>query len=248
MPSPRSRNARGLGVVVAVAAASLFIADTVSAQNLFDFLFGRARPRGAAPPMPLVDPADDPRGAPYDILPPSSVAGAAYCVRLCDGRYFPLARHAGGAPDEMCRAFCPAAKTGVFAGGAIDRAAAADGTRYANLPNAYLYRDRLVAGCTCNGRDAFGLARIDPKSDPTLRPGDLVAEKDGLAAFAGWRGDAAQFTHVDPARLPKNLRFKVSGAETTGAAPAAETTETDALRERHSRGSRTRRFFFQFFR
>ncbi len=35
---------------------------------------------------------------------------------------------------------------------------------------------------TCNGRDQFGLARIDVNTDPTLRPGDIVATRSGLVA------------------------------------------------------------------
>ena len=38
----------------------------------------------------------------------------AYCVRLCDGRYFPIQRHANASPAQLCSAFCPAAKTQVF--------------------------------------------------------------------------------------------------------------------------------------
>jgi hypothetical protein len=45
----------------------------------------------------------------------------------------------------------------------------------------------LVPNCTCNGKDAFGLTRIDVKSDLTLRPGDIVSTKDGLMAYGGER-------------------------------------------------------------
>ncbi len=39
-----------------------------------------------------------------------------------------------------------------------------------------------MANCTCNGRDAFGLASFDVKNDPTLRPGDIVSTKDGFCS------------------------------------------------------------------
>ena len=42
-----------------------------------------------------------------------------------------------------------------------------------------------------NGRDAFGLAPYDMTSDPTLRPGDVVATKDGFQAFGGRSGASA---------------------------------------------------------
>jgi hypothetical protein len=63
----------------------------------------------------------------------------------------------------------------VFYGSEIEHAAGRDGTHYASTPNAYLYRKKEIAGCTCNGRDVFGLAPIDLASDPTLRPGDIVS-------------------------------------------------------------------------
>ncbi len=73
--------------------------------------------------------------------------------------------------------------------------------RYADLDNAYIYRKQLVANCTCNGKDAFGLAPFDMASDPTLRPGDIVSTKDGLMAFTGKAGSVAQFTPVDKASI-----------------------------------------------
>jgi hypothetical protein len=68
----------------------------------------------------------------------------------------------------------------VFNGSAIDHAVAGNGTRYASLENAFVYREKIVPGCTCNGRDSFGLAKIDVAHDPTLRQGDIVATGDNV--------------------------------------------------------------------
>jgi hypothetical protein len=112
----------------------------------------------------------------------------AYCVRLCDGRYFPMQRNSNATSIQLCNAFCPAAKTQVFNGTEIDHAVASNGARYANLENAFAYRKKIISGCTCNGKNEFGLAKIDVKSDPTLKPGDIVAtgdnQKAALAAMA----------------------------------------------------------------
>jgi hypothetical protein len=91
-----------------------------------------------------------------------------------------MQRHANATPAQLCNAFCPAAKTQIFNGIEIDHAVAASGARYADLDNAFVYRQKLVANCTCNGRDAFGLAKIDVASDPTLRPGDIVSNGDNV--------------------------------------------------------------------
>src|SRR5436305_2038426 len=118
----------------------------------------------------------------------SSGQSLAYCVRLCDGRYFPMQRHSNATSIQLCNAFCPAAKTQVFNGSQIDHAVASNGVRYTSLQNAFVYRQKIVPNCTCNGKNEFGLAKIDVKSDPTLKPGDIVAtgdnQKAALAAMA----------------------------------------------------------------
>jgi hypothetical protein len=103
-------------------------------------------------------------------------------VRLCDGRYFPIQRHANANPVQLCGSFCPATRTQVFNGSQIDHAIASNGARYADLDNAFVYRQKVVDNCTCNGKDSFGLARIDVAADPTLRQGDIVASGDNVKA------------------------------------------------------------------
>jgi hypothetical protein len=68
----------------------------------------------------------------------------------------------------------------VVYGSNIDSAVTEDGKPYSELPNAFRYRDELVAGCTCNGKDTVGLAKVKIEDDPTLRKGDIVASPDGL--------------------------------------------------------------------
>jgi hypothetical protein len=66
--------------------------------------------------------------------------------------------------------------------------------RYADLDTAFTYRDRNVSHCTCTG-GVGGLAHMNTASDPTLRPGDIVATDQGFASFTG---KAAEFTPVNP--------------------------------------------------
>ena len=70
----------------------------------------------------------------------------------------------------------------MFNGSQIDHAYAGNGARYADLDNAFVYRKKVVEGCSCNGKASFGLARIDVAADPTLRPGDVVATGDNVKA------------------------------------------------------------------
>ena len=170
-------------------------AAPAAAQGLFDSLFngdrysarqGSYAPRGGnayAPPSSSWGWGQNRNDQDRPAAPQASTGRAvAYCVRLCDGRYFPMSRHANATPVQLCSAFCPAANTQVFNGSQIDQAYAGNGARYASLDNAFVYRKKVVDGCTCNGRDSFGLARIDVASDPTLRPGDIVATGDNVKA------------------------------------------------------------------
>ncbi len=107
---------------------------------------------------------------------------AAYCVRLCDGRYFPMQRHNNATSIQLCNAFCPAAKTQVFNGSQIDHAVSTNGQRYADIANAFVYREKVVSDCTCNGKNPFGLMTLDASSDPTLKSGDIVSTGDNVKA------------------------------------------------------------------
>ena len=79
-----------------------------------------------------------------------------------------------------CSSFCPASETKVVYGSNIDNAATENGKPYSELPNAFRYRNEIVAGCTCNGKDPVGLAPVKIEDDPTLRKGDIVAGENGL--------------------------------------------------------------------
>ena len=107
-----------------------------------------------------------------------------------------MQRHAGASHVEACRSFCPAAKTVVLTGSKIESAVGHNGTRYADLNTAFTYRKKVVADCTCNGKDEFGLARVGPETDPTLRPGDIVATSKGLGTYAS---KSAAITPINPA-------------------------------------------------
>ena len=129
-------------------------------------------------------------GGPSTIVVGPSVVGSgqyvAYCVRLCDGRYFPMQSSIVAQSTQICQNLCPAAKTKVFSGTEIAYATAVDGTSYERIENAFAYRQKIVPGCTCNGRDPFGMAVMKIEDDPTLQPGDLVATKTGLVRYTGY--------------------------------------------------------------
>jgi hypothetical protein len=126
----------------------------------------------------------------------------AYCVRTCDGRYFPIT--SSGTKAASCSGFCPAAETRVAYGSSIDDAVTESGKPYSELPNAYRYRDELVKGCTCNGKDPTGLARVKIEDDPTLRRGDIVAGSSGLMIAGRGADRRGASLHLLPA--PRSIR------------------------------------------
>jgi uncharacterized protein DUF2865 len=163
----------GAAAVFAVAA----LAPPAQAQDFFSNFFGGfGRPRAPVVQMPYDD--NFQQAQPRQRY--SSGGGQAYCVRTCDGRYFPITGTDRASRGEMCKSLCPNASTEVVYGSAIDEAATENGKPYSRLPNAFKYRSEMVAGCSCNGKDSVGLAQIDPEKDPTLRKGDIVAGANGL--------------------------------------------------------------------
>ena len=214
--------ARGAKTVVQGAAAILGIAllmlsfpQPAGAQDLFERIFGGLRQavEGTRAPVNISAFADPFPASGFNRQPQraESVPARGFCVRSCDGHFFPVQAHAGMSAAESCHAFCPASQTKVFSGGTIDNSVASDGSRYADTENAFVYRQRIVAGCTCNGHDQFGLARMDIKNDPTLRPGDVVATKSGLVAYTGTKNNVADFTPAANYRgIPKSARDKLS--------------------------------------
>jgi Protein of unknown function (DUF2865) len=200
----RNRFVCGVALALGLGTALFTPVERAQAQDFFGVLHqlfgGMLRP----PPPPRAEP------------PKPQVPEGAYCVRLCDGRYFPLAQHAGGdaSPEKLCSAMCPASATRIYFGGGIDEATTADGAPYSKLKNAFLYRERVVDNCTCNGRDVGGTAAIDVYKDPTLRPGDIVVTKGGPRVFNGSEEGprrAANFVAPEKARgLPENVRHTLA--------------------------------------
>ena len=211
--SARRRLTTGL---VAAAAIMAGACTPAAAQGLLGFLFGGRATPSVSSYAPTAEPLTSLFGE-RAVEPTDRVAAGpavSFCVRTCDGRFFPLQRNAGATPAQLCNSFCPAAKTTVMYGSGIEGARAADGARYADLPNAYVYRQKIADSCTCNGKDPMGLAAIDVRGDPTLRAGDIVATSTGLTTYNGRNSkEAANFTPIDPAKLSADMRKKVSGIE-----------------------------------
>lgn len=205
--------------------AGLILADAqrtpVFAFDFFEALFGRPlgpEVRAYAPQAPAM--GDQPAPAPRS----SAGGGMAYCVRLCDGRFFPVSRRRDASTVELCSSFCPAAKTKVFSGSLIDHAVARDGERYSDLPTAFAFRDRLVPDCTCNGKTAGGLAPVSIQDDPTLRQGDVVATQSGFRTVVAPQSGGERLSEA-----PADLRGRLGALKVAPVLPESAGTQDPDL-------------------
>jgi hypothetical protein len=219
------------GIVVLTLALTI---GSASAQNFFEALFGGL---WKTPPTAYADPSGqlNPFGAREQ-----DMGGTAYCVRLCDGRYFPIQRHANITTAQACSSFCPASATKIYSGGSIEHAVGSDGKRYSELNTAFVYREKIVPGCTCNGKDAFGLVNTKIADDTTLHPGDIVATNTGLMAYNGG-AKQPDFTPIQAyGALSPDLRRTLAE---TKVAPATEkpAVPVKQVMDASPRGSRSKR-------
>jgi hypothetical protein len=223
--SNRRRSAltsRALSLSITACALSTFAAPA-SAQGLFDFLFRPHHQQRRQPPPsanayadPFPNYSPGPRLNDRERHAAPSGPSVVYCVRMCDGRYFPIQRNASLNPAQLCSSVCPASHTKTFAGSAIDQAVASDGTRYGALANAFAYRNKTVENCTCNGRDPYGLVALQAESDPTLRNGDIVATNDGFVAYNAGNRRSAEFTPIESHRgLSADMREQLAATKIT---------------------------------
>jgi uncharacterized protein DUF2865 len=210
--------ARGLSKQLAVGVLAATVVCGVStkaqARDFFSALFGGVfnsqPPEVRSDPvmrLPFANegqistPAEQPRR-------PSYGGTQAYCVRTCDGRYFPITATDGQSRAASCSSFCPASPTKIVYGSGIDHAATETGKPYSELPNAFRYRTELVAGCTCNGKDQIGLAPVTIEHDPTLRKGDIVAGADGLMVTERGYDKRGAALNMSPAPASVRSRFQ----------------------------------------
>jgi Protein of unknown function (DUF2865) len=199
-----------LGAALALCASAL--APAAHAEDFLSALFGAFgahRPEAPAVSLPFAN-EGDPSAAQPDAR--SRVAygggGSAYCVRTCDGRYFPLAASDNQSRAASCSSFCPASETKVVYGSNIDNAATETGKPYSELPNAFRYRNEIVAGCTCNGKDQIGLAPVSIENDPTLRRGDIVAGANGLMVASRGADKRGASPNFSPLSQQARLRYQ----------------------------------------
>ena len=180
------------------------------AEGLLDFLFGpdpEPAPRQMAPQRGSRDSAPSRRAkaqkAPVGEIRfakpreagsgGGSAAGLSsdpstggFCVRTCDGYFFPLIKSTRATRQQSCELACPSAPMEIYDGSTIESARNAKGQRYSALPVAFAFRDRASTKCVCNDpQSSQAFFERTARNDPTLKSGDVVVEDTGAFVYSG---------------------------------------------------------------
>jgi hypothetical protein len=202
-PAPQGQNTRNSPVVASYAPFSgLFPADsTVNEPKRQQRVSARsAAPAAARPTL----------AAPFAGVGEGNGARGnrvSYCVRTCDGYFFPLSNSTGSdrGDEAACNRLCPTAETKIYIGQigteVDDARARQNGRRYAQMPNAFAYRTSFNKDCSCNASGA-GLTDASIFRDQTLKVGDVVMTAKGMRVFIGGQFPyrEANFTTIDRSR------------------------------------------------
>ncbi len=233
---PRIRFSAAIAVL-GVFVLTAFSAPAVAEGGLFGTILQALGRAIAPPPHRSAEPEEnrnnslsDAFGPGSEIKPAEGGPQVSYCVRTCDGRYFPLAKNAEMTPAKMCHALCPAAETEIYYGSNIENAVSQRGNRYASLANAFLYREKMVEGCSCNSRSPVGTASIDYRNDPTLRPGDIVMTEDGPIVFRGAVAPTHKMSDFVPVKDSKRVSDSVRAKVIALKAMPTRQAQTEAKR------------------
>ncbi|MGD9543060.1 MAG: DUF2865 domain-containing protein [Methylocystis sp.] len=117
-----------------------------------------------------------------------SMQGGGYCVRSCDGYYFPLVKSSHLSGQQSCEYACPSARVELYQGSSIEQARNAQGERYLALSTAFSFREKLTARCSCNDPAGSHEHYVQLSGrDPTLRSGDIVIGDAGARVYSGAR-------------------------------------------------------------
>lgn len=237
---------------MAAAFAIVFAAEPSSsrAEGLFDFLFGSDSP-GSSAPSSRQPPYMRERGAPGGADAkgdgkrdgsPGSIEQFAdgFCVRTCDGYFFPLIKSAQATRQQTCEFACPSAPMAIYEGASIEFARNHKGERYSALPTAFSFRDKTTQRCACNEpRTSHEFFQRTVRTDPTLRAGDVVIDNAGAYVYRG-----SEFVPLERASfVPSETRLRLRSilrraggrsdaldaapVSTTGRAAPADAAEPD---------------------
>lgn len=184
----RCRFFAGLAFAMALGTA-LVVPAPAGAQDLLDFLFGgdEAAPAARETKRPSGDVRFGPGRAARNEGGGSGRGSShtgGYCVRTCDGYFFPLIKSARATRQQSCNFACPSATVEIYDGSSIESSRSARGQTYKALMDSLAGRTEASARCSCNDPlTSAAHSREAARTDPTLQTGDFVIEDEGPLVF-----------------------------------------------------------------
>jgi hypothetical protein len=218
-----------------ILALSTLLAATApaGAEDLLDFLFG---PDTEAPAQRETrTPSGDVRFGPKRPAKKPGAGGGGggrggthaggYCVRTCDGYFFPLIKSSRATRQQSCNFACPSSTVEIYDGANIETSRNARGETYKALMDSLAGRADSSARCSCNDPStSAAYSRDAARTDPTLQNGDFVIEDEGALVF-GRQGlvPLAEARFVAPRQRASVLGLIRRDGVSSPAAPAAST-------------------------
>ncbi len=208
------------------------------AEGLLDFLFGPdPTPQAAPPRVRETAPSRRARvqGAIGFARPKSGVSGGTgfasdpgvggFCVRTCDGYFFPLIKATRATRQQSCELACPSAQMDVFDGATIESARNRKGQRYSALPRAFAFRDKASDACQCNDpKSSQSFFERTARDDPTLQNGDILVETGGAFVYRGSTLVPLGSASFMSPNMRSRLRAMLKSSPAARAAPAPTLT------------------------
>lgn len=157
----------------------------------------------------------------------SSHASDGFCVRVCDGYFFPLIKSENATRQQSCEFACPSAPMAIYEGSTIEGAHSRKGVPYTRLPTAFQFRDKPGKQCACSRPEtALAYYARVARNDPTLRRGDVLIAANGALVYSGGSGSGAFTPLARAGFVPGETRRKLWALlEKRVRAPAASTRE-----------------------
>ena len=207
-------------------------------HGILEALFGNPRqePSSRVTDVPLTpDPNATAPTAPETTVGEGTEAHAGskeVCVRTCDGYFFPIGYSGSGGRSgdlqEMCKALCPNAEVALYSyppSGDINEAVGADGTHYADLPNALKYRKSVDGACSCKRRgQSWAQALAEAEALLGERKTDIIVTQEKSDELSRVKPDPKAKpgkTPADPAKAAADLAKANAGAD-SGKPPATD--------------------------
>lgn len=208
--------------------------------GLLDFLFGSDPEPVQMAPQRAPDSAARRRarvqgdlrfGQPREGSGFASTNAGGFCVRTCDGYFFPLIKSTRASRQQSCELACPSAQMELYDGGSIETARNSKGQRYSALPAAFAFRDKANSSCACNDPSTSqAFFEKTARNDPTLQSGDILVEETGAFVYRSDKfvplGNASFMSSAMRDRLRAMLRrtasMKAPPAQAATSGPTGE--------------------------